>query len=150
MTRERLRVLCLDIEGGFGGSSRSLFELVRHIDPSAAEIEVWCRRNGPVRPRYEALGIQCRVSPGMPKMNSLERFSRNVYGYSTLLRDFFAWKDRSALVEALRHRFDLVHFNHEGLFGLAAWLRKQHSRAQTIHVRTMMLDNAFGRWQART
>lgn len=145
-----LRVLCLDIEGGFGGSSRSLYESLRHMDRAAVEPEVWCRRDGPVRGRYEAIGIACRVTPDMPRMNSLVRFSRNLVGYTRHVRDMLRQKAfRAELLEAVRARFDLVHFNHEGLFLLAAWLRGRHGKAQTLHVRTMIPRNTFGRWQCR-
>ena len=145
-----MRVLCLDIEGGYGGSSRSLYESLRAIDRSAVSVEVWCRRDGPNRPRYEALGIPYRIVPGMPKMNSLPRFSRNVHGYAALFRDFLRWRGpRAELLRAMADRFDLIHFNHEGLFCLANWLRGRHDKAQTMHVRTLIWDNVFGHWQAR-
>lgn len=144
-----LRVLCLDIEGGFGGSSRSLYESVSNMDRSGVEIEVWCRRDGPARAQYEMLGIPCRIIPGLPKMNSLRSLTRNIFGYAIWLRDFLKWRQRYQLVQNLRERFDLIHFNHEGLFGLAWWLRRKHGKAQTMHVRTLLLDNAFGRCQAR-
>jgi glycosyltransferase involved in cell wall biosynthesis len=147
---KRLRVLCLDIEGGFGGSSRSLYESLRHMDRAAVEPEVWCRRDGPVRDLYARLGIPCRVTAGMPRMNSLARASRNLIGYARCWRAMLLWRPEAArLVDAVRQRFDVVHFNHEGLTGLAGWLRKRHDKAQTMHVRTMIPDNAFGRWQRR-
>jgi len=144
-----LRVLCLDIEGGFGGSSRSLYESLCHIDRAQVAVEVWCRRDGPIRPRYQALGIPCRIAPGLPKMTSWRRFSRNLVGYSVWLRDFMVWSERHELVRTVRERLDLIHFNHEGLFGLAWWLRGKHDKAQTMHVRTLLQDNPFGRCQAR-
>jgi glycosyltransferase involved in cell wall biosynthesis len=145
-----LRVLCLDIEGGFGGSSRSLYESLRHMDRAAVAPEVWCRRDGPVRGRYEAIGVACRVAADMPHMNSLVRFSRNLVGYTRHVRDMLRQKAfRADLLDAVRARFDLVHFNHEGLFLLAAWLRGRHAKAQTLHVRTMIPRNTFGRWQCR-
>lgn len=144
------RVLCLDIEGGFGGSSRSLYESLRYTAPGAVAAEVWCRREGPVGPRYAALGIPCRVAPEMPRMNSLPRASRNIFGYARVVRDMLRRREfRAELLRAIRERFDLVHFNHEGLFLLAAWLRRRHAKAQTMHVRTMIPRNAFGRWQCR-
>lgn len=145
-----LRVLCLDIEGGYGGSSRSLYESLRYIDRTSIAPEVWCRREGPIRARYDALGIPCRVVPGMPKMNSLRRFSRNLAGYSIWLWEFLCWQRmRGELARTIKQRFDLVHFNHEGLFGLAVSLRRLHGKPQVMHVRTMILDNLFGRWQCR-
>ena len=145
-----LRVLCLDIEGGFGGSSRSLYESLRHMDRGEVEPEVWCRRDGPIRPRYEAAGIKCVVTPGMPRMNSLSRLSRNIVDYAACVRDFMKWKKyRIELVGALNGRFDLIHYNHEGLFTLARWMRARHGKAQTMHVRSMLFDNAFSRWHVR-
>jgi len=144
-----LRVLCLDIEGGFGGSSRSLYESLRHMEPGAVTAEVWCRRDGPVRARYEAIGIPCRVAAEMPRMNSLPRASRNLFGYARAVREMLRLKDFRAALLAAVERCDLVHFNHEGLFLLAAWLRKRHAKAQTMHVRTMIPRNTFGRWQCR-
>jgi len=142
-----VRMLCLDIEGGFGGSSRSLYESLRHMKPGAVAAEVWCRRDGPVRRRYEALGIPCRVAEDMPRMNSLPRASRNLFGYARAVRDMLRVRHfRAQLLEAAA-RFDAVHFNHEGLFLLAAWLRRRHAKAQTMHVRTMIPRNTFGRWQ---
>lgn len=144
-----IRVLCLDIEGGFGGSSRSLYEILRAMASGDVAAEVWCRRDGPIRARYEALGISCRVTPEMPRMNSLPRASRNLFGYARAVREMLRVKSfRSALLDAIQ-RFDVVHFNHEGLFLLAAWLRRRHGKAQTMHVRTMIPRNTFGRWQCR-
>ena len=48
-----MRVLCLDIEGGYGGSSRSLYESIRHL-PKGVTCEVWCRRAGPIQAQYRA------------------------------------------------------------------------------------------------
>jgi len=119
------------------------------MDRNGVEIEVWCRRDGPARAQYELIGIPCRISPGLPKMNSLKSWTRNIFGYAIWWRDFIKWRQRHELVQSLRERFDLIHFNHEGLFGLAWWLRHKHNKAQTIHVRTLLLNNPFGRRQAR-
>ncbi len=150
MSSRSLRVLCLDIEGGFGGSSRSLFESLRHMDRDAVEPEVWCRRDGPIRQRYAELGIPCRVMEGMPRMNSLPKASRNLVGYARFWREMALWRSEATQLAVLvRQRFDVVHFNHEGLAGLAGFLRGRHDGAQTMHVRTMIPDNVFGRWQRR-
>jgi len=83
-----LRVLCLDIEGGHGGSSRSLVELLRHVDRAAVAPEVWCRRDGPTRARLEALGLPVRIAPDMPKVSSLPRLSRNLAVYGRFALDW--------------------------------------------------------------
>jgi len=145
-----IRVLCLDIEGGFGGSSRSLFESLSFMDRAAVQPEVWCMKDGPIRSRYEALNLPCRVAPELPRMNTLRRLSRNVYGYSRWVLDFVRTRaGREELLRAVTERFDLVHFNHESLFGLAGWLRRHHAKAQTTHIRTVVAHNLFSRMQAR-
>ena len=85
MTRAPLRVLCLDIEGGYGGSSRSLWEFLRHIDRPRIEVEVWCRRAGPAQDRYKAEGIATRVTPDMPTVSALPKFTRNLLVFGAFL-----------------------------------------------------------------
>jgi glycosyltransferase involved in cell wall biosynthesis len=147
-----LSVLCLDIEGGYGGSSRSLYESLRHLPPDVTT-EVWCRKQGPIQERYAAIGIPCRVAEDMPHINSLPRLSRNVYIYAKfLLRWHASASFRDTLLKAAA-RFDIIHFNHEGLFLLARWLRRRlgrHRPGLTMHIRTHSPSSLFSRWQFRT
>lgn len=146
-----MRVLCLDIEGGYGGSSRSLFESVRHL-PGDIETEIWCRREGPIRAQYARIGVACRTAPDMPHISSVPRLSRNLYTYA---RFAFDWRKsesfRRDLARVACGCFDLVHFNHEGLFLLARWLRAElgSSARMTAHVRTHLPSTFFSRWQYR-
>ena len=72
----KLSVLCLDVEGGHGGSSRSLFELVNFLND--VNIEVWCKRGGVIEDKYRDIGIVCKVNELMPVINSMPRLSRNI------------------------------------------------------------------------
>lgn len=145
-----LRVLCLDNEGGHGGSSRSLFETLRHIDREAVSPEVWCRRPGQIEDMYREIGIECRVEPDLPRVTSVHRFSRNLVVYTRYIADFLNSKAaRERLAAAVNDRFDLVHFNHENFFLLARWLRPRTNVPFTMHVRTSPWENLFARWQAR-
>lgn len=149
MTKAPLRVLCLDIEGGYGGSSRSLFEALSHIDRMKVEPEVWCRKAGPVQERYREEGIPTQVEPEMPTVSSLEKFSRNLYVYTKyLLRDWQrSSKFREQLFETLERRFDLLHCNHEALFLVALWLQNSTNIPITFHIRTNLHDSVFARQQ---
>lgn len=144
-------MLCLDIEGGHGGSSRSLYETLRHVDAAAVEAEVWCKRDGPIRERYATLGIPSRVTPEMPKVSALPRVSRNLIVHALFLRDFVRARDfRRTLACEVEGRFDLLHCNHESLWLLARWLRPRTGKALTMHVRTNPWDTPFARRQVRT
>lgn len=143
-----LRVLCLDIEGGHGGSSRSLFQSIKHLDRDKAEPEVWCRREGPIQGRYRELGIPCRVEPLMPKASSLPRLSRNLFQYARFALEYRrSLGFRRALTREVGERFDLVHFNHEALFLLARWFRPRTRVPLTMHIRTNLVDTVFARRQ---
>jgi glycosyltransferase involved in cell wall biosynthesis len=85
----------------------------------------------------------------MPRVSSLPRFSRNLYAYGRAALAFRRAKPfREALAEAAS-KADVVHFNHEGLFLLAHWLNKNADTALTMHIRTMLHDSLFARWQSR-
>ena len=150
MTSKPLRVLCLDIEGGYGGSSRSLFESVRHLDRSAAVVEVWCKRAGPIQDRYQALGVACRVTPAMPKVSALPRWSRNIAVFTRFARDWLAAGGFRRNLLAACQRFDVVHLNHEALFILGRWLKRHGQIPVTAHIRTNLVETVFARWQCRT
>lgn len=145
-----LRVLCLDIEGGYGGSSRSLYESIRHLDAAKTVAEVWCRREGPIQPRYQAIGVTARIMPAMPRFSALPRLSRNIYAAARAALEF---RRAGAFLEDLRReaaRFDVIHFNHEALFPTAHWLRHRTDQLMTMHIRTNLVDTPFARFQTRT
>ncbi len=151
MTQAPLRVLCLDIEGGHGGSSRSLHESLRHMDRSRVAPEVWCRRGGRIEALYAELGIPCRVEPALPKVSSLPRISRNLIAYAGALPGFVAGRPAlQALAREVNDRFEVVHFNHEGFWLLARWLRPRAPARLVMHIRTNLWDTAFARRQIRS
>jgi glycosyltransferase involved in cell wall biosynthesis len=145
----RLRVLCLDIEGGHGGSSRSLYQLLRHIDLSAVDVEVWCRRAG-LADAYSDLGVSCNIEPTMPKATSVARLSRNCVVYARAALQFAKARPFIARLVDVGNSVDVVHFNIEPLWLLAWSVRQRLAAAKTFHVRTNLVDTAFSRRQMRT
>lgn len=144
-----MRVLCLDIEGGYGGSSRSLFEALRRIPRSGLYIEVWHRKSGPITAAYGSEGIIAKVTPSMPKATSVELFSRNCIEFGRFIINWSkSYGFRKDLLGCLDN-VDLIHFNHEGLFLLAWWLRRFTTKPMTMHIRTIPPESIFSRWQAR-
>ncbi len=119
------------------------------MDRSKVALEVWCRREGPIQDTYRKLGIPCRVVPEIPASGAVERLSRN------LVSDVSAqilWLRSASIKNYLLSRMrdvDVIHFNLESQWRLARWLRTRHGRAQTMHVRTNPIENAFARRQSR-
>ena len=150
MVNERAAgVLCLDIEGGHGGSSRSLAISLGHLDRNRTEPTVWMRRHSWLKQHYEGQGIATRICPELPKVSALPRFSRNL----SVLARFFAvdWpRSRTFRIGLLAaaDAADVVHFNHEATFWLARWLRHRRPHMPlTMHIRTNLRSSAFARWQ---
>lgn len=146
----KFSVLCLDLEGGYGGSSRSLYELIRGMNRDAVSVEVWCKRAGSIQDRYAEIGIATHVWPEMPKMSSLPRVSRNLWQLAKLLCALpGARAGLARLVERAR-QCDVIHLNHEGLFLLGLWLNWRTKTPISTHFRTMVARTGFSRWQARS
>ncbi len=147
-----LRVLCLDHEGGHGGSSRSLYQSIDHMDRRDAEVEVWCRRQGVIQERYARIGVTCRPEPWLPRFTVFSEALRdNLSHMRDVWPDFWRARPRiRRLAATIERRFDLVHFNHPAFFLLARWLRPRCRVPFVMHVRTRPPDSALARWQART
>ena len=145
-----LKVLALDIEGGHGGSSKSLYTSILHLDLNEVNVEVWCKRQGSIQKHYMDIGVSCRVKPDMPKVSALPRLSRNTYVHLKFLWQFVrAHRFRAELLNEINSRFDVVHFNHEALSWLGAWLRSRTNAGFVLHNRTMLRDSFFARAQIR-
>ncbi|MEE2996010.1 MAG: glycosyltransferase family 4 protein [Pseudomonadota bacterium] len=148
--RDKTRVLCIDHEGGRGGSSKSLFESIEVVDRTRLEVSVWCRRESHLTKAYEARGVATRVVADWPRFTPLDRFAPSVFSLMISAFRFtrFAGGHR-ALLEEIGQRFDVVHLNHETLFPLA-WLIRRHSTIPiSMHIRTVQFDTALSRWQTR-
>jgi glycosyltransferase involved in cell wall biosynthesis len=146
------RILAIDIEGGHGGSSRSLLQTLRQVNRDHAELEVWCRIGGQIEQAYDAIGIPVRVMPEMPRLTALVRGSRNFIDTSMffLKRWPHAGNFRNSLLERLKS-IDLLHLNHISLFWVARWVRKHFPNLPiTMHIRTQPTDSLTARWQSRT
>lgn len=84
-------------------------------------------------------------------MVPLSRPWNTLYDYATaVLRLLTSRAFHAGLARAVNERFDVVHFNHSGLFPLAAWLRRRTGAAFTMHYRKLFPDTRFARFQVRS
>ncbi len=144
-----VRTLHVDIEGGFGGSSRSLFELIRCLDRDRILPLVAHRQQGPVVARYRAIGVPtehvAEIASYVPRRGkglrnlvaSLPRLTRLARAAERL--DFLAHD----------HGAEVIHLNYEGLFLLAPLLRRRTNLPMVVHCRALLPEDAWGRWVAR-
>lgn len=139
----------VDIEGGWGGSSRSLFELVSRLPRNEFEPLVAHRQPGPLTARYAAIGIRTVEVPEIGSYVPRQRGAiRNLVLKTPQLMRTGAAARRMASI-AREQGIDLVHLNHDGLFLLAAALKRQIGLPLIVHCRAAGLaDNLLGRWLA--
>lgn len=142
-----MKVLYLDIEGGFGGSSRSLFALIEALRDTGIEREVWCASNGPMLERCKEIGVVARVEPGI--VSFVPRPNRNV---RLAVTKIFSALRFNSLIDAIgASRPDILHLNYDGLFLIAMAVRRRFPDISIVlHCRTFLHDHILTRWMLRS
>lgn len=144
-----VRTLHVDIEGGYGGSSRSLFELIRRLDPARIAPLVAHRQDGPVVGRYRSIGVPAVHVPEIVSFVPRRgKGARNFVATLPRLRHLGRAADRLAAL-AERHGAELIHLNYEGLFLIGARLARRTGLPIVVHCRAHLPDDAWGRWLVR-
>tara|TARA_A100001037_G_scaffold278164_1_gene278867 strand:- start:6869 stop:8140 length:1272 start_codon:yes stop_codon:yes gene_type:complete len=142
---DRTCVLYLDVEGGWGGSSRSLYYLVEALDRSVFEPIVLLRKAGPVEERYRAIGVDCRVMPEIPSFRPGDRKNAIAFMlYAWKLRKLRSLLGRLAPMVAERD-IRLLHINHESLALTGAFIARRFDLPWIGHVRTLLTPGWFAR-----
>ena len=122
-----INLLILDIEGGHGGSSKSIFHTVEYLNKKQFKPIVICKRKGIIK-KYKKIGVQCEYEPNMPTFTALKKESRNfIY---LVLFFIYLWprakKFREKIINLIHlNQIEIVHCNHISLFLLAYWLKKK-------------------------
>ena len=141
-----LRVLYIDIEGGWGGSSRSLFYLVTALDRTKIVPVVWHRRKGPLSDRLDALAVEHRHEPRI--LSIIPWHSKN---WKIWLANVPRLPGLWRLARDIREcNPDVVHLNYEGLVPLLFFARLRGLRAKVVlHLRTQAPANKIYRVYAK-
>ena len=141
-----VRTLHVDIEGGWGGSSRSLFELLRRIDSSRIAPLVAHRQEGPVQARYAAIGIPTVHVPEIGSFVPRRRNSARILVASLPRLRRLRCAVRRLATLAREHRAECIHLNYEGLFLLAGRLKRATGLPIVCHNRAHLPENGWSRW----
>lgn len=142
-------VLYLDLEGGLGGSSRSLFYLVRAFETAFAEgapvRALVIGRAAKLEDEYRALGVPHQTIPEIASFRPAER--KNLIAYA-----LYRWEMRrfEALAEQIgaaahAHGVALLHVNHESLAFFGLRLSRVLGLPWVCHVRAQLNPGYFAR-----
>ena len=70
---KKITILYIDIEGGFGGSSKSLFTMVSSINLDKYAPIVFCKKRGPIYEKLINKGIKCYIEPSINSIIPLRK-----------------------------------------------------------------------------
>ncbi len=134
--------LHLDIENGYGGSSRSLSFFLKYIDQRIIQPEVWIAREGPALKRNKKNKIQCRVNNNIKYLIPVKQ--KNILNFIISIPKIL--KLIKLAKQLLKHDHDILHLNHEGLLFLAFILRLNGYKKKIIlHKRSMFFINFYSK-----
>ena len=142
-------VLSIDIEGGHGGSSHSLYELLCALKERVSiTCIVWCRLSSKLLDGYTRSGIQVEIKKSIPRATSSKSNFINIKLFFLLpLRILIAYDFWISLISIRRH-VDLVHLNHESLWIVSLFLKHFLGKRVIMHIRTNRYSNWFARLQS--
>ena len=140
-----MRILHIDIEGGFGGSSRSLAMFVIGIQRLQAKnysSHVLCKTAGPVQLIYDKLDTRCEVFPHMLSRIPLAKYNfRNCLTAVPQLLDVFRLHRKIVSCKP-----DILHLNYAGLMLNGILLKLNGFKGHiVIHSRVVWPQNAVAR-----
>jgi glycosyltransferase involved in cell wall biosynthesis len=143
-----LRLLCIDHEGGRGGSSRSLYNLLTALDPQSIKPTVWCRRDSELVDEYRQHGIPCAVKEWIPNFRVQNATLSTLANIKSVMGQIWrAKKEIWNISSSYKGDFDLVHLNYESLLLFGFILKQALGIELTMHMRTRTAHSFFLRLQ---
>jgi glycosyltransferase involved in cell wall biosynthesis len=136
------KILHIDIEDGFGGSSRSLSLLIKHRRFKFFKSEIWVARNGPGLNRYRSYGNKCIINNNIKFLIPLRRNNfKNI-----IVSTFKIFNLLKLSKQIIKSDFDLIHLNHDGLLLLAFFLKYfKYNKKIVLHKRYIFPNNFYGK-----
>ncbi|MBT7445663.1 MAG: glycosyltransferase family 4 protein [Methylococcales bacterium] len=144
-----IKTLHVDVEGGWGGSSRSLYELVSNIDKNKVQPHIICRKTGPIQARYHEFGISTLIESRLYSFVPRRKNSWKIFIASFIQLLKFPAGYRIVKKYIQKNNIQLVHINYDGLFLLGYFIKKRFNIPVIIHIRTQLPNNLYAKVMVR-
>lgn len=139
-----INTLHIDIEGGFGGSSISLFNLISLIDKKKFKPHTIVKIKGPIYKKYKSIKIDVTHLPNIysfiPKPTGVNNLKLLTYSLKDIL------KLPIGLIQILnlirKKKIDVIHLNFEGLFLIGFFLKLFLKKKIITHFRSTIPQNS--------
>ncbi len=139
-----MNLLHIDVEGGWGGSSISLFEIVKKLKGTTHKSYVVCRRQGPIQKKYKKESIEFylekRLYSYIPRKKG-KNFKNFLGSFFQLF--LFPLGILNLIKIINKNKIDIIHLNYEGFFLLGFFLKFFTKKPIIFHVRTQFPENNF-------
>lgn len=132
-----MNLLHFDVEGGWGGSSISLFEIIKKLKKTNNKSFVVCRRKGPIQKKYKKENIKFfiekKIYSFIPRKNG-----KNIKNFLSSAVQIipFLFGILNIIKIIKKHNIDILHINYEGLFLLGFLLKFITNKPIIFHIRT--------------
>lgn len=132
-----INILHLDTEGGWGGSSISLFNIVTNLDKKKFNPFVICRKNGPIIKKYKKKNINIDKNLNLYSFSPKPRTNNFKLFLTTLPQLVFFVGGLIRLSQFIKkNKIDIVHLNFEGFFLVGIFLKFFFKIPIIIHYRS--------------
>lgn len=138
-----INILHLDTEGGWGGSSISLFKIVNAIDRKNFKSMVICRKSGPIIKKYKSIKIKVEENHDLYSFSAKAYISNFKLFITTIPQFIFIFRGILKLIKTIKkNNIDIIHLNFEGFFLVGLILKIFLALPIVVHFRsTIPLDS---------
>ena len=140
-------ILFVDIEGGWGGSSRSLFYFVKHLNRHQFRPIVVLGKRGPIEHAYRKEQVSTILLSPIPRTTAMQRRNVRALGLFAFQLAFLPRVLCGIRNLIKRHGVRIIHLNHESLFFLGLCMKSLFRTRVVYHVRTMLPGNTWAKVQ---
>ncbi len=138
-----INILHLDTEGGWGGSSISLFKIVSSINKKNFKSIVVCRKNGPIIKKYQSIKVKVEKNYDLYSFSAKAFINNFKLFITTIPQLLFFFRGIQKLIKTIKkNKIHIIHLNFEGFFLVGLILKIFSPLPIIVHYRsTIPLDS---------
>ena len=136
--------LHLDTEGGWGGSSISLYKIISNLDKNKFKPIVICRKEGPIIKKYKFKNIKVYKNPYLYSFSPKPLISNFKLFLTTIPQFLFFFRGIYKLVNVIKkNQIQIIHLNFEGFFLVGLFLKIFIKQPFIVHYRSTIPISSF-------
>ncbi len=136
--KKQINILHIDIEGGWGGSSKSLFELVKIINNKISDSSIIIGQEGKIVNEYNKLKISNYYIENLFSFVPRKKNSFKILVKNSIKLIYFPLTLYKIISKIKKNNIELLHLNYEGLFLYGLFIKFFTRVKIIIHMRTLL------------